>query len=187
MPKVIDTDNLFRTTVQLFANLGYEATTTQEIARRAGVNEATLFRRYGSKAKLIAAALTHCLADSPFADLRTSDDARADLIAIVAAYQKTVQAYGGAVTTLIIEMPRHNELQSASKAFLPNFQNAAAIIETHQDKGRLRAGNPIRMLSVLIAPIMVSGMWSRSGVNMNIAEFDPKQIVDGFLSGYQLS
>ena len=66
MPKVIDTDRLFRTTTLLFAERGYVATTTLEIAKRAGVNEVTLFRRYKNKANLISAALTHCLAVSPF-------------------------------------------------------------------------------------------------------------------------
>lgn len=43
---------------ELFAERGYAATTTRAIADRAGVNEVTLFRRFGSKA-----ALLHALVD----------------------------------------------------------------------------------------------------------------------------
>ena len=67
MPKRIDEDKLFGATVTVFAESGYRSTTTQEIAKRAGVNEVTLFRRYGDKASLINAALTHVLADTSFA------------------------------------------------------------------------------------------------------------------------
>lgn len=187
MPKVIDTDNLFRTIVQLFAQHGYEGTTTQEIARKAGVNEATLYRRFGSKPNLIGEALRHCLADSPFADLEVSGDVYADLIAIVSAYEKTFQAYGGAVMTLMIEMSRNDELQAASAALMPNFMNAARIIAVHQEQGMLKPGHPAQLLMILIAPMMVSGMVGRSRSIMNIPEFSSQQIVDGFLNGYRTS
>ena len=42
----------------LLVKHGYKATTTRRIARNAGVNEVTLFRKYKSKARLIEAALT---------------------------------------------------------------------------------------------------------------------------------
>jgi AcrR family transcriptional regulator len=38
----------------LFAERGYAATTTRAIAERAGVNEVTVFRRFGTKAGLLA-------------------------------------------------------------------------------------------------------------------------------------
>jgi len=185
LPKVIDTDSLFRATVHLFAERGYEATTTQEIARQAGVNEATLYRRFGSKPKLIGEALRHCLANSPFAELRASDDTKADLLAIVIAYEKTFQAFGGAVMTLMLEMSRNDELKAASAAFMPNFSNAAQIIAFHQENGALREGNPAQILSVLIAPMMVSGMMERSKAALNIPAFSAEQIVNGFLNGHQ--
>ncbi len=56
MPRRIDVERLFEETVTVFAERGYRATTTREIARRAGINEVTLFRRYGDKAALINAA-----------------------------------------------------------------------------------------------------------------------------------
>lgn len=185
MPKVIHIDSLFRATVHLFGERGYDATTMQEIARQAGINEATLYRRFGSKPKLISEALRHCLANSPFADLHASDDTTADLVAIVTAYEQTFQAFGGAVMTLMLEMTRNEELQAASAALMPNFLNAAKIIAFHQESGSLREGNPAQVLSVLIAPMMVSGMMARSQVAMGIPEFSAEQIVDGFIKGYQ--
>ncbi|MBI4900008.1 MAG: TetR/AcrR family transcriptional regulator [Actinobacteria bacterium] len=42
---------------ELFAERGYAATTTRVIAERAGVNEVTLFRRFGSKAGVLHAII----------------------------------------------------------------------------------------------------------------------------------
>ncbi len=185
MPKIIDTDRLFKATVQLFAERGYEGTTTQEIARQAEVNEATLYRRFGSKPNLIGEALQHCLATSPFADLTASDDIQADLLAITKAYEKTFQAFGGAVMTLMTEMSRNDELQAASAALMPNLMNAAQIIASHQAKGTLKQGHPVQLLVSLIAPMMVSGMMGRSRTVLNVPTISSQQIVEGFLKGHQ--
>lgn len=184
MPKVINIDSLFNAAVHLFAERGYEATTTQEIAIRADVNEATLFRRYGNKANLIKTALTHCLANSPFADLSPSDNLENDLIAIVSAYQDTFKTFGGAVMTLMIEAPRHPEIQPALAALQPNLKNAVKIIQTHQNSGSLSSGNPMQKLTMLLAPIMVQGIYDKSDMKMATQDLKPKDLVQGFLYGY---
>jgi len=49
---------LLQVTCRLFAESGYQGTTTRRIADAAGVNEVTLFRHFGSKDALIRAALS---------------------------------------------------------------------------------------------------------------------------------
>jgi AcrR family transcriptional regulator len=44
---------------ELYATKGSRGTTTREVADRAGVNEATLFRHFGTKQQLISAMLDH--------------------------------------------------------------------------------------------------------------------------------
>ena len=46
-------------TRDLFARKGRRGTTTREVAERAGVNEATLFRHFGNKEALITACVQH--------------------------------------------------------------------------------------------------------------------------------
>ncbi|PND58556.1 hypothetical protein CRM90_08015 [Mycobacterium sp. ENV421] len=185
MPKRIDEAGLFRTTVAVFAECGYRATTTQEIATRAGVNEATLFRRYGAKAALINTALTHVLADSSFASLAISDDVTADLTELVRSYVETAQQYGGAVATLLAEVPRNPELRDAISALMPNLVNAAGVIAAHQDGGRLAAGDPLRTLVALIAPLLVFGLWARTGATPQVPDIDAAGVVAEFLDGHR--
>ena len=49
-------DKILLAAIDLMAEKGYDGTTTKEIAAAAGVNEVTLFRHFGSKQKLLAAA-----------------------------------------------------------------------------------------------------------------------------------
>ncbi|MFT4975031.1 MAG: AcrR family transcriptional regulator [Myxococcota bacterium] len=158
MPRVIDTDRLFETTVRLFAERGYSGTTTQEVAREAGVNEVTLFRRYTNKSGLIVAALSLGLSRAPLREVAASEDVQADLAAIVVAFQETNRAYGGAVVTLLYELPRHPELQDVVSILQSNMGSAAQVIASHQARGALRPGSPIQQVMLLLAPLA-----SRSG------------------------
>ena len=184
MPKLIDEDKLFGETVAVFAERGYQATTTLEIARRAGVSEVTLFRRYGEKAALINAALTRMLARTPFAHVAVTDDVAADLVALVRVFAETTREYGGAALTVLTEVPRHPELRETMEALTPNLFQAARLIEAHQEHGRLARGEPMQMLMTLLAPIMVQGLWSRTG-DSPIEAYDPQALVSAFLKGHQ--
>jgi len=75
---------IFSATRQLLAKKGRKGTTTREIAELAGVNEATLFRHFGSKDALIEACMIHfCPADNLRELLpRLSGSAEEDLRAI---------------------------------------------------------------------------------------------------------
>jgi AcrR family transcriptional regulator len=56
-------------TRELYATKGTRGTTTREVADRAGVNEATLFRHFGTKLQLIAAMLDHYTDTSNVVDI----------------------------------------------------------------------------------------------------------------------
>ncbi len=56
-------------TRELYASKGSRGTTTREVAERAGVNEATLFRHFGTKQLLLAAMLDHFSSISAFPEL----------------------------------------------------------------------------------------------------------------------
>ncbi len=185
MPKVIDIDALFDAVVRVFADRGYAEATTQEMAARAGVNEVTLFRRYGTKAALVAEAFRHVLARTDFAELQVTGDVRADLVDVIRRYEATNHAYGGAVATLLTETPRHPELRGALDALRPNMAGAAHVVAAHQARGAIGPGNPLQKVALLIAPLIASGLWLRAEVGMVEEPFDPEEVVDAFLDGHR--
>ena len=184
MPKTIDEQALFDATVQRYGARGYAAATTKEIADDAGVNEATIFRRYGSKADLIVTALRACLQASAFGRIRATGDLRADATAIARAYRDTFAAYGGAVLTLLSEVPRHPELAGAAGVMATNLGAARAILADHQAAGRLRPGDPMGHLAALIGPIAMAGYWARAVGGSDALGPDLDQHVRAFLEGH---
>lgn len=51
-------NKILNATMTLVMEKGYTATTTKDIAKKAGVNECTIFRRFDGKKEIIAAAMT---------------------------------------------------------------------------------------------------------------------------------
>src|SRR5260370_21776233 len=72
-------DRILRAFLQLAGQRGLDGTTTRELARVAGVNEVTIFRRFGDKQGLARAALARFdpapLIDSYVVDVDTSSGA----------------------------------------------------------------------------------------------------------------
>jgi AcrR family transcriptional regulator len=56
-------------TRQLYASYGSRGTTTREVADRAGVNEATLFRHFGTKTQLLAAMVDRYASHDVFPEI----------------------------------------------------------------------------------------------------------------------
>lgn len=186
MPKIIDVNRVYKSALQVFSERGYDAATTKEIAERAGVNEATLYRRFNTKSELIRTALAHELGNSPFGDLEASNNPLLDITMIAKAYIDTFEEFGAVVMMLISETAKHPELQPATSALLPNLKNAAKIIAIHQASGKITPGNPMIKLLGLIAPIAMMGIMSRSGIEVagKFSLLDPELIARDFLEGH---
>lgn len=183
MPKVIDETRVFEAAVELFVTHGYEGTTTKRIAAVAGVNEATLFRRYGSKAQLMEAAIDHQWQDVPLASLEYTGELEGDLTAIVDAYVATSRLRGAIVPAILVELARNEELRGAFQHAALNIGQAAEILARHQTEGRLRPEDPMQAITALVAPIMVSEMIRRAGVGLQPPAIDTQEYVRAFLGG----
>lgn len=183
MPKIIDDKAVYRAALQTFITHGYRHATMKLIAANGNIHEATLFRRYGNKAKLITQAINVLLSDSLMNNLVYTGNLRADLIAIINAYMETSREYGEVVPLVLLQIPRHSELQSALASILANTGNLAMILQRYQSQGLLRSELPQLMANALLGPIMSHQMFRRAlgrpaEMNVNAEEY-----VDMFLRG----
>jgi len=183
MPKVIDESKIFKTVIEMLVSRGYEGATTKEIAEIAGVNEATLFRKYGSKAELFENAINHQLSDTPLNRLVYTGDLEADLHEITAAYKETNRQHGEIIPTILTELPRHPELKGALNILWANIQSVAIIIQKYQSGGVLKKESPITSLNALIGPLMTSQMFLRANLDFPLLDTDPAEHVKDFLQG----
>jgi len=186
MPKVIDEKKIFSAALGILIAHGYEGATTQKIAEVAGVNEVTLFRRYGSKAGLFEKVIEHQLADTPLSKLVYTGDLEADLLAIVEAYVETNETHGNIIPLLLIEMPRYPDLQGSFNTPWKNIQGIIKIIQKYQKLGMLKNESPLACLSALIGPILTSQMLRHASLNFPIPTIDSQIHVDAFLNGRKL-
>jgi len=183
MPKVIDEKRVFEAALDLLVSHGYEGATTQKIADRAGVNEVTLYRRYGSKADLFEQAIRQRLSDAPLAKVAYTGDLEADLRAIVEAYIETNVMHGDIVPLILIEAPRNPEMRRSLDIPWNNVQVVLEIIKRYRTQGVLKNESPLACLSALIGPIMVSQMFRRANPDIAAPAVEPKEYVDVFLRG----
>lgn len=183
MPKVVDEARIFAAAIEEVMARGYDGATTREIADAAGVNEVTLFRRYRSKAGLFEQAIASRLVDTPLNRLAYTGDLEADLLAIVRAYLLTNEAHGDIVPMILIEMPRHPELQPSMSAPLRNLRGVIGIIERYQEEGLLSAESPLATISSLLGPIIISQLFRRANLAPPVPAVDPKAYVGAFLRG----
>jgi len=186
MPKVIDETKIFSAALDILVSHGYEGATTQKIADIAGVNEVTLFRKYGSKAGLFEKVIEHQLADTPLNKLVYTGELEADLLAIVEAYVETNETHGNIIPLLLIEMPRYPDLQGSFNTPWKNLQEIIKIIQKYQKQRQLKNESPLVCLIALIGPILVSQMLRHANLNLPVPSLDSQAHVDSFLLGRKL-
>jgi AcrR family transcriptional regulator len=186
MPKVVNEAKIFSTALDILVSHGYEGATTRKIAEIAGVNEVTLFRKYGSKAGLFEKVIEHQLVDTPLNKLVYTGELEADLLAIVEAYIETNETHGNIIPLLLVEMPRYPDLEGSFNTPWKNIQGIIKIIQKYQKQGQLKNESPLACLSALIGPILASQMIRHANLNLPVPALDPLAHVDAFLHGRKL-
>jgi len=144
-PTLPDThQRLLAAAAHVFARDGLEGATTREIARKAGVNEVTLFRHFHTKAKLQDAVMewvldqqAELLAAQPTA---SPCDLRASLLRHIHIYEALLDQNILLIRTLISEIHRHEEHERRvlTGIFAPLRAELIATLEAARDAGIVR-------------------------------------------------
>ncbi len=159
-------ENIERAALELFSSQGFSATSTAEIAKRAGVAEGTIFRHFPSKKslltrilrpffdKVIAPAVTASVQDVLEARYDTLEDFLRALISERLAFVKKLPRQ---VRLVVQEAPLHKEVREmVAAAFgervVPAFR---AQLQDLQARGlvdeSLPVGSVIRMIVSVVA------------------------------------
>ena len=179
-------DRILQAAASLYAETGFRGATTRRIAERAGVNEITLFRHFGSKTRLLHEAVkcagvgtTHCeLTVLPV-------DPRAELYEWALSTHRGLQRHAPLIRTAMAEIEERPDFMPPDQS--PTVWSARALkryLERLQDSGRVR-----RDVDLDAATTMFMGTLFSDGVSRDIlAQLYPKppeqsiaQYVDLFL------
>jgi AcrR family transcriptional regulator len=104
-------ERILQAAAELYGETGFRGTTTRRIAERAGVNEITLFRHFGSKTRLLHEAIKCAGAASHRCELSDpSGDPRADLAVWATANHRELSARRSLIRTAMGEIGEHPDI-----------------------------------------------------------------------------
>ena len=101
---------ILQATLELLLDTGYRGLTMEQVRARAGVGKATLYRRYGSKEELVAAAVRHLNQEIPVPD---TGNVRDDILAVAGSVLAAATSVGAAtfMPRMLAESAERRELR----------------------------------------------------------------------------
>lgn len=168
--------------LELLAEVGVHRFRMDDVAGRAGVGKATIYRRYPSKEQLVAAAVASLVSEIALPDTGTT---RGDLLSLmrdaVAVYSRP--GAGGLMASLV-EAMRHDPALAAAvrEGFLAGRRAALEqVIERGVERGDLAAGLDMELaLDVLGGPLFYRLLITGGPIDEPLAQGVVALILTGF-------
>ena len=152
-PRSTEADRaILRAALELCAAEGFEGTTVEAVAARAGVGKATVYRRYPNRVGLVVAAATEVCCG--LADEADTGSVREDLRLVAHGIVQTVRAdlTRAMLVQIAAEASRLPELREAQRQFVATRRAVlVAAIGRGMDRGELRSDTDVRLMADLIA------------------------------------
>jgi AcrR family transcriptional regulator len=175
---------MFDAALSVLAQRGYAGATTRRIAEAAGINEVTLFRRFGDKRQLMLAAIHATISRLASDGLTATGDLEADLIRVVEYYLDLYLHRDGLVATLLLEGSRDPDVAALIKEPLGAMSRIGEIFAAYQRTGQLVEEPTDFAVQSLLAPLLVSTVMRRV-TSSEMAYPDAPTVVRRFLQGHR--
>ncbi|MDP9302078.1 MAG: TetR/AcrR family transcriptional regulator [Actinomycetota bacterium] len=169
-------------TITLLAQEGFARMSIEQVAARAGVGKASIYRRWPSKVDLVIAALSRRGTEHP---VSTGGSVRARLTELIRDLCNSVrrEPAKSLLAALVAEIPRNPELASAVRdGFLARRQATAfALLREGVERGELRPDlDPELASDTLVGPIMLRLLLTGGRITRGLAV----TLVDAFYEGW---
>ena len=165
--------------MSVLSELGYHGFTTEEVAARAGVSKATIYRRHPSKIALVAAAAA---ADRDARDPQLDTGSfRGDLLSIGGhAVQMFTSIWGRVLPGVMGEAADDPEVERVLRAFF-EWRTAAfeGIVQRATDRGEVRPGTDPRLVFTMMdGPVLMELTILRGAIDMALVERIVEAVID---------
>lgn len=178
-------------TREIFERNGTRGTTTREVAERAGVNEATLFRHFGSKAALIGAMREEACGLDEFRSLLTVLDG-SDIAADIRMFSRlAVRRMESQRALMCIALSEEATSGAAPGLDAPEWRGPRDVLRLLTEYFAARtaeeriAGDPPLLARILMGMmfqlVVARKLWGNDPVDPTVID----AIVDVFLNGVQ--
>jgi AcrR family transcriptional regulator len=153
-PRASSRAAILEATLELLAERGFQATTMDAIAERAGVGKNSIYRRWGSKDELVADAVRELTAEL---DVQEGDDLYAQLLDRIQDFTHVFAdpLVGRLLPGLLGELERNPAFAEtyAERVVRPRYEAIVELLTSAVERGELRAGtDPELVADLLIGP-----------------------------------
>ncbi len=185
MPKIVADDTVYNAVIEVLKTHGYSGATTKLIAELAGVNETTLYRKYGTKEQLVKNAVEYIIDRVDIDSIAYyTGDIHADLVRLFNGFFQSVEHTGGDIfMVLTAEMNRFPELQSISLTPFKMISKVGLLLARYQAEGILRQEHPFLAVLSFMAPMALSRRLSLISDGPSFPQLDADTYVDGYING----
>ncbi len=165
--------------------VGFSNTTTDLIAERAGASKATIYRWWPTKAALLLEALRDVVAQElPFPD---TSDLKQDLQCQLRNFVKLLTGRRGRMLkAFLLATQSDAEVAAAFRNvwIIPRRAEAKAVLQKHQQEGRLRAEMDLELLlDVLYGPLYFRLLAGHGALSPAYADGIAELALTGLLQG----
>lgn len=168
--------------VELFADRGFEGFSVEDVADRAGVSKATVYRRYPSKVDLVVEAASCLAADEiTFPDTGSlRDDVRGLARSLVETFRTSPA--GRVMPVMTFERRRYPELDAGYRRFLADRKTRTReILRRGIERGELPPDTDVAVMgSMLVGPIFHRLMITQEPLDNAFVD----ALVDAVLRGF---
>ncbi|WP_059171770.1 TetR/AcrR family transcriptional regulator [Bacillus sp. FJAT-27445] len=151
--------------IESFSEKGYAATSTNEIAKKAGVAEGTIFRHYKTKKELllniVAPVMAKLVAPFVIRDLDKVLNKRFNtfedfLRAMIENRRKFIEKNGQIIRILVQEIPFQPELREQFQEHVATqlFERFTKVVNYYKEKGEIVAIPPLSVLRMTASSII---------------------------------
>jgi len=186
-------DAILKAAADLIGERGYKGTTTRAIAERAGVNEVTIFRRFGNKQgvlRALAEMWAGNMAGFAVSAVPDPEDTAGTLRTLAALEVRQARDFGAAALRLAFDvrsLPEVAEVLGGGTG--QNLEGLADYLATRQTAGDLRADLDPHVMADGFFSLTSSFVMSRQVLGNGFADYDMPlddvvaQLVDIYLTG----
>ena len=179
---------------EVIGRKGKRGATTREIADVAGVNEATLFRHFGTKEALLVATAQHFCGYIQLADIaaQCTGEIADDLLMLARTMFARFEALQDMIRWSLVEQEYEKDI-FAETAWQPQLAILAVLTQFMQrrvDSGELR-GNPQKLAMVFLGLVFMHALGRKKFPDSMLHRGEPEEAlrfyIDVFLNGVRNS
>lgn len=184
MPAEIPEDRILEAVRDVIFEQGYCGATTKQIAMTAGIGEATLFRRFGTKEALLLEALKLEVAQFTRDASVYTGNMQVDLERVVRTYNRLFKQRGFLMLEILVELRRRPELREVMQRPWEALTSVAALLERYQKEHKLQGNSPWDATLALLGPIIMTNAFKQLAPLLPTS-IEPEEHVKRFLEGWE--